>query len=694
MNVFDLFARISLDSSEYEKSLDEAGKKSTSFIDKLGSGLSTAATVGTAALTATASAVTAVGAGLVNATGSVAEYGDNIDKMSQKMGISAEAYQEWDAIMQHSGTSIEALKPSMKTLAQQAQEGSDAFQKLGISQEEVANLSQEDLFSKVISGLQSMEEGTERTALTSELLGRGAVELGALLNTSAEDTEAMRQKVHELGGVMSDEAVKASAAYQDSLQDMSTAFDSLSRNLMSNFLPGITGVMDGLTQIFSGDYEGGIEKISEGVDTVTSSLIEQLPKALEVGVSIIESVSQSILENIPAILPALVDLVMSISQMFIENLPLLVDTGIEIITQLMNGLTNALPSLMSAIANVIVTIATKLTDPNTILSFVNAALQMLIALADGFVKAIPVIVKALPQIIDNIIKSLLGALPLIIQAGITLFVALVDAMPEIIQTIVGVLPQIIDSIITNLLDNLPLLIDAGMELFLALITAMPEILVEIAKAIPQITITVVEALLKGVGKIAEAGGKLIGSLISGAKQKISDVAKMVNGIVSVISEGIGKAISGAITWGKDMIDNFINGIKNAATGVTDAIGDVAESIKGLLGFSEPDFGPLSNFHTYAPDMMKLFAKGIKDNEKLVLNQIKDSFDFSNLIGGLNPTAELSLATANTALRASTAQSSSTVPIVLNIDGRTLAKVLYPYNTAESQRRGLTIVTGG
>lgn len=694
MNVFDLFARISLDSSEYEKSLDDTGKKTTSFIDKLGSGLSTAATVGTAALTATASAVTAVGAGLVNATGSVAEYGDNIDKMSQKMGISAEAYQEWDAIMQHSGTSIEALKPSMKTLAQQAQEGSDAFQKLGISQEEVANLSQEDLFSKVISGLQSMEEGTERTALTSELLGRGAVELGALLNTSAEDTEAMRQKVHELGGVMSDEAVKASAAYQDSLQDMSTAFDSLSRNLMSNFLPGITGVMDGLTQIFSGDYEGGIEKISEGVDTVTSSLIEQLPKALEVGVSIIESVSQSILENIPAILPALVDLVMSISQMFIENLPLLVDTGMEIITQLMNGLTNALPSLMSAIANVIVTIATKLTDPDTILSFVNAALQMLIALADGFVKAIPVIVKALPQIIDNIIKSLLGALPLIIQAGITLFVALVDAMPEIIQTIVGVLPQIIDSIITNLLDNLPLLIDAGMELFLALITAMPEILVEIAKAIPQITTTVVEALLKGVGKIAEAGGKLIGSLISGAKQKISGVAKMVSGIVSVISEGIGKAVSGAITWGKDMIDNFISGIKNAATGVTDAIGDVAESIKGLLGFSEPDFGPLSNFHTYAPDMMKLFAKGIKDNEKLVLNQIKDSFDFSNLIGGLNPTAELSLATANTALRASTAQSSSTVPIVLNIDGRTLAKVLYPYNTAESQRRGLTIVTGG
>jgi hypothetical protein len=57
----------------------------------------------------------------------VASYGDNIDKMSQKMGMSASAYQEWDAVMQHSGTSMETMKSSMKTLANAAETGNDAF---------------------------------------------------------------------------------------------------------------------------------------------------------------------------------------------------------------------------------------------------------------------------------------------------------------------------------------------------------------------------------------------------------------------------------------------------------------------------------------------------------------------------------------------------------------------------------------
>jgi hypothetical protein len=54
-------------------------------------------------------------------------------------------------------------------------------------------------------------------------------------------------------------------------------------------------------------------------------------------------------------------------------------------------------------------------------------------------------------------------------------------------------------------------------------------------------------------------------------------------------------------------------------------------ISNLIGFSEPEEGPLSNFHTYAPDMMNLFIKGIKDNTKALQDQIIDTFDFGNSI---------------------------------------------------------------
>lgn len=54
--------------------------------------------------------------------------------------------------------------------------------------------------------------------------------------------------------------------------------------------------------------------------------------------------------------------------------------------------------------------------------------------------------------------------------------------------------------------------------------------------------------------------------------------------------------------------------------------------QNFLGFSEPKLGPLSDFHTYAPDMMKLFAQGIKDNEWRIKDQLASSFNFTSTIG--------------------------------------------------------------
>ena len=431
MDLLSLVAKLSLDSSEYEKGLGDAETKGSTF----GRGLKKAAAVGAAAVSAVGSAAIAAGTSLVKSTGDVAAYGDNIDKMSQKMGISAQAYQEWDAIMQHSGTSIDALKPSMKTLAMQAEKGSDAFQKLGISEEEVASLSQEDLFAKVITGLQGMEEGTERTYITSQLLGRGATELGALLNTSAEETQKMRDRVHELGGVMSDDAVKASAQFQDTLQDMSTGFDSLKRNMLSEFLPAITDVMDGLTNLFTGDYDAGIEQISEGIGQVIDKLSEMLPKILEVGKNILLTLGDAIIQNLPVIIPALADLVMGISQSIIDNLPMLVSTGLQIILQLANSIAQALPTLIPTIVDVVLQIVNTLVDNVDLM--VDAAIAMITGLTVGIINSLPILIEKSPEIIIAIVDALVENFPKIAEAAFNLIVvfatALIDNIPEIVN---------------------------------------------------------------------------------------------------------------------------------------------------------------------------------------------------------------------------------------------------------------------
>lgn len=104
-------------------------------------------------------------------------------------------------------------------------------------------------------------------------------------------------------------------------------------------------------------------------------------------------------------------------------------------------------------------------------------------------------------------------------------------------------------------------------------------------------------------------------------QQIWDgIVEKVTGIKDAIVDGVSEAIQfladlpgKALTWGRDMIDSFINGIKEKVGALSDELEATAEEIAAFLGFSEPEKGPLSNFHTFAPDMMDLFTKGIRDN---------------------------------------------------------------------------------
>ena len=92
----------------------------------------------------------------------------------------------------------------------------------------------------------------------------------------------------------------------------------------------------------------------------------------------------------------------------------------------------------------------------------------------------------------------------------------------------------------------------------------------------------------------------------------------VTGAIETLKSLPGKALQ----WGKDLIDSFITGIKEKVSHLVDTVKGVAQSVADFLGFSEPEKGPLSNFHTYAPDMMQLFASGVKDNLWRITDQME------------------------------------------------------------------------
>ncbi|MBP0974491.1 MAG: phage tail tape measure protein, partial [Oscillospiraceae bacterium] len=422
--------------------MQDADKKSSNFGETLKNGIAVGAQAAAAALAATTAAVTATVGAIVSATSETAEYGDNVDKMSQKLGISAEKYQEWDFVMQHSGSDIDKMTTSMKKLADAVEEPTDkstaAFEKLGISMEQAKNMSQEDLFAATISALQKMESGTERTALANDLLGKSAMDLGALLNTSAEDTEAMMQQVHDLGGVMSDDAVKASAAYQDSLQNVKTAISGVGRNIGTSFMPAITEMMDGFSALLTGNdkaiegLESGFKKFIDNAEKTADKIAEaaekfipiiiqtitkNLPKMVNSAMRIVKTLAEAIMKNLPMIISTAGQIILELSQSLLRSLPQIVRVGLQVIVQLANGIADALPEMIPTIVEVVMEIVDVLTDPNTLGALIDAAIAIIFALTDGLIQSLPIMIERLPEIIENISETLIDNIPKLMDAS-------------------------------------------------------------------------------------------------------------------------------------------------------------------------------------------------------------------------------------------------------------------------------------
>ena len=342
--IFRLFGSIMIDSTEAEKSLGKTDKAAQNTQDKLGKLVSGAAKFAAGA----AASIAAAGTAVFKFADNVASVGDNIDKQSQKLGISAKAYQEWDAVLGHCGASIDSLKGGMKTLTKAVADASNdqvtAFQAVGLSMDQVKSMSTEDVFAAVVTGLQGMEEGAERTNIATTLLGKSAQELGPLLNTSAEDTAAMKQAVNELGGVMSDEAVAASASFKDALQDLTTIGTGFKNALGAQVLPYVTEAMTALTDGFrSGGIAGMATAAVDIASDFAGKLVQEIPqlatsatqmltglasylegnadKIVAAGGQLVVNLVTSLVDNLPQIALAAAKLVVALAKALIENAP-------------------------------------------------------------------------------------------------------------------------------------------------------------------------------------------------------------------------------------------------------------------------------------------------------------------------------------------------------------------------------------
>lgn len=531
-----------------------------------------------------AAAVTSFAKSIVDGAKNTASMGDTVDKMSQKLGLSAKAYQEWDYVLSQSGADITSMSTGLKTLTNKlddAKNGSEKaqsmFAALGLSLEDITSMSREDAFAAVIAGFQGMTDSTERAALANDLFGRSGQELTPLFNTSIEQTEALMQTANDLGMVMSDTAVKDAAAFTDAMDNLSRAADGAKNQLSANFLPGLAEVTNGLAGLIAGT-DGAANQITKGFNQIVDGIKKALPgivdtisglaKSLaEVAPTLIQTLATALISSIPELLPAATDLILQLAEMLISMAPQLIEVGLQVILQLVLGIADALPNLIPAAVDAILAIVDALIDNIDLL--VDASIAITIALAEGLINALPKLIEKAPEIVTKLVEALIRNAPKLLEAAFELVVKLVE----------------------GIVNNLP--------------------------------------------QIAHAAGEIIATLLAGIGNLFVSIYNTGKEIGENIKNGFSEFISNAGTWGRDLINNFVDGIWSKIGDVIDAAMSVANTVRDYLGFSEPDKGPLANFHTFAPDMMGLFAAGIDQNVGIVMNSVdklgnslSDAFDSS------------------------------------------------------------------
>lgn len=625
MDLFDVAAKISLDTKGYERGLDEASSKTHSFAEKLGNGLKTAAQVGAAAITAAATAATALGTAAIK---SYAEYeqlvggaklmfGDAYDFIAQQAQNAFATVQmsQNDYLQQVNGfaTGLKtALKGNEKAAAELADRiitaEADVVAATGASQEAVQNAfngimkSNYTMLDNLQIGIKPTKEGFQEVIdKVNEWNAANGEATNYQIDNLADAQAALVDYIEMVGmaGYANSEAADtiqgsmaaAKAAWSNlltGLADDEADLEKLIDNVVvtvsragKNILPRVEIVLNGIGKLIDTLLPQIVEKIPGLIN-------KYLPKLIESGAKIIASLVSGILGDSENLINTAQKAIRLIVDTIIELLPELVKAGGNIITELIVGLSKMLPELVDAAIEMIQQLLETLTDTSNLSLILDAVLTVIMSVANKMIEALPTIIEAVMQIIASLVDFLTGdALPSMIEAGITLFTALVGALPEIINAIVSALPQIVDGILNAITENLPLIIQGGIQLFTSLVGALPEIIATIVDVIPQIIGSIVRAIFENLPTLVQGGIDMFVALIEELPTIIKMISvaipQIIEGVVTAITDNLDVIIMAGVQLFVALIENLPQIIIAIVSAVPEIIDGIVEAFNSLIG---------------------------------------------------------------------------------------------------------------
>lgn len=478
--------------------------------------------------------------------------------------------------------------------------GGDTAQAAEIANEAMVDMSDNaNKFGTDISSIQNAYQGFAKqnyTMLDNLKLGYGGTqaEMARLINDSGVLGDSIKVDEKTVNSVSFDKMIEAIHKVQTDL-DITGTTSKEAATTVSGSLGSVKAAWANL-MAGMGDKNADLKNLIREMVNTVKIFAKNIMPVIKQALSGVTTLISELTPDIAAELPQLVS----------DLLPQLIEAGTQIFQALVKGISDNIGTITQAAITAITTIAT-------------ALIQNTGPLVQSLATIITTIAQALPTILPDLINAIVEQIPTVIQA-------VIDCMPTIIDGTI----QIVTAIAEALVDNIDLIIDGAVQIIDALTMSLSDsdTAAKLAQSALEIIGTLTMELLKNLPDILADGILIAVELIKGIAQGMVDyfapVSDALSDMLIDLTDWFSRKWNDFKEWGSDMIQAFIDGIKEKWQSLKDTVCDVASSVKDFLGFSEPDKGPLSNFHTFAPDMMDLFAKGIADNEDTITMQFNRS----------------------------------------------------------------------
>lgn len=396
MNVFELYAKIALDTGDYEKGLEDASRKTLSFADKLKTGLATAAKVGTAAIGAASTAIVALGKIGMNYNSQMEQYTTNFTTMLGSQEAAVKKVEELKKFAASTPLSMDDLAKGTQTLL--------AF---GVESENSTGILRQlgDIALGDADKMQRLSTAFGKATAAGKLSGEVVQQMidagwNPLIQISQSAGETM------------EETQKRMSAGKISVEELQSAMEAVTTGT-GQFAGGMEAASHTTQGLISTLQDNARALVGEVFQPISDGLLGQvLPGAIEA----ISSLTTAFRENgISGMIEAAGGIVGSAIGEFTNALPQFVNTAAEIVKSLVTGIKDNLPQIAEGAVTTVETLADGIID--MLPSIIETGLKLIVALANSLITHLPQLIVKIPEIIHAIVKGFSDGMPNIIEIG-------------------------------------------------------------------------------------------------------------------------------------------------------------------------------------------------------------------------------------------------------------------------------------